>query len=104
MTTVTIEQAYDNLAKAIVVRAGVDYLKTKKKLETVKDDTKRNRLIGKLTELKRFFASRWFKELTTTNPEWYVEQLDEAFENMKRTKTLKLIDRIHMDYIKDEES
>lgn len=95
MKHVAIEQAYNELAEAIVAQAGIDYLKTRKKLETVDPESKKGKILTKeFEDVKKFFRSRWYKDLTDIDPEWLVKKLDEAYNGMKNSNNLKLIDEL----------
>lgn len=91
-----VERAYNELAEAIVVQAGIDYLRTKKKLEIAAEGDYRNRLLSNLADIEKFFQSRWCRELTDTDPDWFKEELDKAYDNLKKTNNLKLIDGIQL--------
>lgn len=85
MRTVKIEQAYQNLANAIVIQAADDY---------------RNALDGKtydrynhttperiIKECKRFFHSSWYRMLTKIDGDFLIEQLDrEHNEKVRKEK------------------
>lgn len=94
MECIAIEQAYSNLAEGIIVQAGKDYLKIKKNLETCKPGKKRDLFTRDLVQIEKFFKSRWYRDLTETDPDWLVAKLDEAFEHMKATGKLDIIDKL----------
>lgn len=86
---------YTALGGAIVVQAAIDYLKTKRKLETCTDDIKRKKLEAVLEDIRRFFRSRWYRELTDVDGIYLQESLDNHFEKLKNDNNLKEIDFIN---------
>ena len=87
---------YVNLANAIVQRAAEDYLKYKKRLYLMGDngdpyDERKGVLDtrGKLTDVERFFKSKWYMTLTNINSDVLVRKLDQEFEEWKLEHELK---------------
>lgn len=87
---------YVNLANAIVQRAAEDYLKYKKRLYLMGDngdpyDERKGVLDtrGKLTDVERFFKSKWYMTLTNLNSDVLVRKLDQEFEEWKLEHELK---------------
>lgn len=85
---------YEALAEAIVVQAGIDYLDTKRLLETDISDGLRTALENEIESIKSFFHSEWYAELSGTNPEYMLKKLDEGYEALKRTNNLNKIKQL----------
>jgi phosphate-selective porin len=87
---------YKALAEAIVIQACIDYLDTRKKLDEVAlvDRETKKRLEGQLDELTRFFKSKWYRELSETDPKYMLEQLDKGYKELKRTNQLDRIKQL----------
>ena len=78
-----IEEAYRNLANAIVIQAANDY---------------RNALEGKsyygrqpksvIIDVERFFHSSWYRELTKIDGDFLLEQLDREYKEKVRKEQL----------------
>ena len=85
---------YEALAEAIVVQAGIDYLDYKMQLETADTDEKKKKLESEIAKIEAFFRSRWYLELTDTNPEWLLNKLNEGYEELKRTNNLDKIKQL----------
>jgi hypothetical protein len=64
---------YENLANAIILRAVRDYRKALKKLAKFPDDII---AMSRKQEVERFFRSRWFKVLTSLDPEMLIRKLN----------------------------
>lgn len=84
---------YEALAEAIVIQACIDYLDTKMKLETVMlvDHEAKKRLDDKMAEVIGFFHSKWYRELSDTDPQYMLSQLDKGYEELKRSNNLDRI-------------
>ena len=85
---------YQALAEAIIVQAGIDYLDTKRLLENDISDGLREALNNELESIRCFFRSKWYVELTDTNPEWMFAKLDEGYEVLKQTNNLNRIKQL----------
>lgn len=85
---------YEALAEAIVVQAGIDYLDTKRQLELDISDGLRTALENEIESIRTFFYSKWYRELSATNPEWMLKKLDEGYEELKRTNSLDKIKQL----------
>ena len=85
---------YEALAEAIVVQAGIDYLDLKMRLETADTDEEKKNLESKIAEIKTFFHSKWYRDLSETNPKWMLKKLDEGYEELKRTNQLNKIKQL----------
>lgn len=87
---------YQALAEAIVIQACIDYLDTKMKLETVMvvDHETKKKLDDDMAEIIRFFNSKWYKELSDTNPTYMLAQLDKGYEELKRSNNLERIKQL----------
>lgn len=85
---------YEALAEAIVVQAGIDYLDYKMQLETADTDEKKKKLEDEIAKIEAFFRSKWYRELTDTNPEWMLTKLNEGYEELKRTNNLDKIKQL----------
>jgi hypothetical protein len=69
-----IEKCYENLSDAIIKRAVKDYRKAKKKKNT-----------REVEEIRRFFRSDWFTDLTGLDGDWMIYKLDgEAHRRYKK--------------------
>lgn len=89
-------EGYKALASAIVAQAGLDYLKIKKKLDGLKDGEGRKLLEVKLEDIKRFFKSRWYRDLTEVKGSWLMAQLDKYFDELKKNDNLREIDTLNL--------
>jgi len=69
---------YENLANAIVLQAVKDYRDALKKL--MKYPRHESAKYTK-AEVKRFFHSGWYRELTTVEPEILIRKLKEEVKN-----------------------
>ena len=85
---------YKALAEAIVVQAGIDYLDSKRRFEIADTDEEREKLQSEIAELRAFFRSRWYRELSSTNPKWMLKKLDEGYEELKRSNQLNRIKQL----------
>ena len=83
--TMTIEQAYAQLAGAICEQAVKDYHVA---LALAKEGGKR--FIGECASLERFFRSDWFATLTRENVdgEWVIEKVREKCKTSKNISGL----------------
>lgn len=87
-------KCWTELARMIVVQAGIDYLKVRREILNSKPGQRRDKLIRELEDIKKFFGSKWYRDLTDTNGQWLLEQLDKGFEEMRRTGSLHQISRL----------
>lgn len=94
MTNDAIERGYEKLAEAIIVQAGIDYLKTKKALDNLKPGQSENILLKRLAEIRGFFKSQWYRDLTDVDSRWLITKLDDTYEDMKSHNQLNLIDKL----------
>ena len=85
---------YKALAEAIVVQAGIDYLDLKMRLENADTDEEIDKLMAGIAEIRAFFRSKWYRELSNTNPKWMLKKLDEGYEELKRTNQLNRIKQL----------
>jgi len=69
---------YENLANAIVLQAVKDYRNALKKLKKHPNYEPSKYTIA---EVKRFFHSEWYRELTTVEPEILIRKLKEEVKN-----------------------
>ncbi len=67
-----MEELYQDLANAIIVRAADDYRKALKKLKKDKDDIKAK---STKDECERFFLSEWYMMLTNVDGNWLMKML-----------------------------
>lgn len=73
-----------SLEEAIVAQAAKDYKSWKEKL--LRDPKSIEASIG-LREVTTFFKSTWYKELTTVDPQWLMQTIDEEIEAEQKDKT-----------------
>ena len=65
---------YENLANSIVLSAVKDYREANKKLTRGRKNTESQRTHDECLE---FFRSKWFSILTSVDPEFLIQKLDE---------------------------
>ena len=65
---------YENLANAIVLSAVKDYREANKKLARGRKTQKHS---APMTSAWSFFCSKWFSILTSVDPEFLIQKLDE---------------------------
>ena len=70
-------KAYENLANAIIEQAVRDFREAKLRLQKNARDAEAEKTYR---EIKRFFRSEWFSQLTTLDGELLLEKLEEEFE------------------------
>ena len=86
-----LNERFDELARAIVVKAAIDYLELKIKIEKFGGTDRRNR---ELNDLREWFKSEWYRELTDVDGDWLIEQLDAAFEKWKSKGELDKLKKV----------
>ena len=69
-------KAYENLANAIIEQAVRDFREAKLRLQKNARDAEADKTYR---EIKRFFRSEWFSQLTTLDGELLLEKLEEEF-------------------------
>jgi hypothetical protein len=67
------QEAYEDLANAIIIQAVKDYRKT---LSNLKKSPRCIEMIIRRNNLIRFFHSQWFNGLTKLDPETIIKKLD----------------------------
>lgn len=85
---------YKALAEAIVIQAGIDYLDLKMRLETANTEEEQEKLHAEIAEIRAFFRSKWYRELSDSNPKWMLKKLDEGYEELKRSNQLNRIKQL----------
>ena len=70
-------KAYENLANAIIEQAVRDFREAKLRLQKNARDAEAEKTYR---EIKRFFRSEWFSQLTTLDGELLLEKLEEESE------------------------
>ena len=70
-------KAYENLANAIIEQAVRDFREAKLRLQKNARDAEAEKTYR---EVKRFFRSEWFSQLTTLDGELLLEKLEEESE------------------------
>ena len=70
-------KAYENLANAIIEQAVRDFREAKLRLQKNARDAEAEKTY---MEIKRFFRSEWFSQLTTLDGELLLEKLEEESE------------------------
>ena len=70
-------KAYENLANAIIEQAANDFREAKLRLQKNARDAEAEKTYR---EVKRFFRSEWFSQLTTLDGELLLEKLEEESE------------------------
>lgn len=72
---------WDALALAIVLQAAIDYRALYAlKLLKREQDRPMTKWQGTMTEIERFFRSRWYEKLTAANGEYILQQLRKDVE------------------------
>lgn len=73
----SIDEAYENLANAIIVQACNDYIKCKKAMLKTNNYQKHEAMSDEILRIERFFRSSWYKELTNVDGEYLIKKLSE---------------------------
>lgn len=76
MRSVNEQEAWQNLASAIVRQACEDYVRVLNKLEKAHDRRRRRELEDERDRLQRFFRSQWCTELTGADGDTIIRALD----------------------------
>ncbi len=74
----SIDDCYQNLANAIVIKAADDYRKAK---QIYLDDAFDFVAQHQIQSIKKFFRSDWFGDLTMIDPEHLIYMLDKEVKN-----------------------
>lgn len=70
-----MDDAYRNLANAIIVQAAKDY---RKALRQLKRNPKYDAAKNTKNEVERFFHSEWFRFLTDADPDYLLDRITRA--------------------------
>ena len=83
--TCNINEAYENLANAIVKQAVVDYKEPLRKLEKNPNDKEAKR---DAERIERFFHSGWYTQLTGIDGDWLIRKRISAGQRLIRKHAL----------------
>ena len=76
-----MESNWEDLANAIILQAVKDYRRARKRTLRYKEAEKSWRTVK---EIRRFFRSEWFKQLTTVSGEYLLNELEEDIRNERK--------------------
>ena len=88
------EQEYKELTEAIIVQAGIDYLKALRILDICRDiKSARNRAARRtIQEIRKFFKSKWYEELSSdTDGKSMLLRLNRWYREMRESGKLNRI-------------
>ena len=88
--TCNINEAYENLANAIVKQAVVDYKEPLRKLEKNPNDKEAKR---DAERIERFFHSGWYTQLTSIDGDWLIRKIREMVKEEIREKIRKKLEK-----------
>ena len=88
--TCNINEAYENLANAIVKQAVVDYKEPLRKLEKNPNDKEAKR---DAERIERFFHSGWYTQLTSIDGDWLIRKTKEMVKEEIREKIRKKLEK-----------
>ena len=85
-----INEAYENLANAIVKQAVVDYKEPLRKLMKNPNDKDAKR---EAERIERFFHSGWYTQLTSLDRDWLIRKTKEMVKEEIREKIRKKLEK-----------
>ena len=88
--TCNINEAYENLANAIVKQAVVDYKEPLRKLEKNPNDKEAKR---DAERIERFFHSGWYTQLTSIDGDWLIRKTREMVKEEIREKIRRTLEK-----------
>ena len=99
--TCNINEAYENLANAIVKQAVVDYKEPLRKLEKNPNDKEAKR---DAERIERFFHSGWYTQLTGIDGDWLIRKTREMVKEEIREKMRRKAEQMRKKLEKEEKA
>lgn len=99
--SVTITEAYENLANAIVKQAVVDYKAQLRKLAKKPKDKDAQR---EAERLEKFFHSGWYEQLTNLDGDWLIRKVREMVKDEIKEKMRKKAEQLKKELEKEEKA
>ena len=86
------EQSYKTLTDAIVVQAGIDYLKSLRILDIYRDNPERKiNAQARIAEVRHFFKSKWYEELSDVDGRNMLIRLNRSYRKIRESGNLNRI-------------